>query len=210
MKKLEIKTYTLGDLATNCYLLWSPQTEQAALIDPADDGGFLSEEIVRAGLHLEKIILTHGHFDHVLGLLEVKLNFPEASIYLHPADHFLIQQAVQSAAHWLHRQVDPVPLPDQELLPGETIDLADQTFTILHTPGHTPGSIVLYSQEQGLMLSGDTLFKQAVGRTDFRYSSPQDLKLSLAKLFRLRAETLVLPGHGEATSLGEESQYYTD
>lgn len=206
MKKLEIKTYTLGDLSTNSYLLWSPQTKKAALIDPADDGGFLSEEIVRMGLQLEKIILTHGHFDHVLGLLEVKLNFPETPIFLHTEDIFLLKDAQNSAKYWLKRAVDPVPLPDQNLVPGQKIALADQIFTIIHTPGHTPGSIVLYSKELDLMLSGDTLFRQAVGRTDFRYSSPTQLKSSLIELFKLPEKTLVLPGHGERTTLGEEKR----
>lgn len=208
MSNLQINTYTLGDLATNSYLIWDEVSRQAVLIDPADEGGFLSEEIVRHQLKLEKVVLTHGHFDHVLGLLEVKLNFPETPIYLHSADLFLIRQAKGSAEHWLGRKVDPVPEPDKNLTPETTIKLAGTEFLIVHTPGHTPGSVSLYSKSESLLISGDTLFKQAVGRTDFSYSDPKQLIASLKRLFELPAETKVLSGHGESTTIGAEKSLY--
>lgn len=208
MSDLIIKSYTLGELATNCYLIWDKKTLEAVIIDPADSGDLLSEEILANNLKLEKILLTHGHFDHILGLLEIKLNFPEVPIYLHEADQFLIKDAKKSAMHWLKRVVDPVPKPDLELVPGQTISCGSHQFSILALPGHTPGSIGFYSHEQQLLFSGDTLFKNAVGRTDFSYSDHNLLKQSLKTLFQLPTNTVVLAGHGDQTTIGQEQQNF--
>jgi len=205
MSNLIIQSYFLGDLATNAYLVWNKKTLDATLIDPADSGDLLSEEILRHELKLEKIILTHGHFDHCLGLLEVKLNFPNAPVFMNSEDQFLIKNAQKNAKHWLNREVDPVPIPDQDLARKTDIEIAGVNFEIIPTPGHTPGSVSFYSPEEKLLFSGDTLFKQAVGRTDFSYSSPQDLKLSLKKLLILPQNTTVLSGHGDPTTIGAES-----
>lgn len=208
MSNLIIQSYCLGDLATNAYLVWNKKTLSATLIDPADSGDFLSEEILRHQLNLEKVVLTHGHFDHCLGLLEVKLNFPNTPVFINSEDQFLIKNAQKNAKHWLNREADPVPLPDQDLARQIDIAMAGVNFEIIPTPGHTPGSVSFYSADEKLLFSGDTLFKQAVGRTDFSYSSPEDLNLSLKKLFVLPKETKVLSGHGEETTIGAEAQLY--
>lgn len=197
-------TLTLGALDTNCYLVWDEQSRQAVVIDPADDGGFISEQIVDQQLELQAIVLTHGHFDHVLGLLELKLNF-EVPIYLHPDDIFLIKQAQSSALHWLKRSVDPVPLPTDHLREGQHLSLAGTSFQVIHTPGHTPGSVSLYNQENGLLFSGDTLFKSTIGRTDFKYSDPELMRASLRRLSELPPETNVYPGHGQPTTIKSEN-----
>ncbi|HEX7017483.1 MAG TPA: MBL fold metallo-hydrolase [Patescibacteria group bacterium] len=200
---MNIETLVLGALETNCYLVYDDKNRQAMVIDPADDGSFISEKILELQLDLQAIVLTHGHFDHVLGLLELELNF-NVPVYMHEADLFLIKQAQSSAHHWLRRQVDPVPLPTATLSEGQKLEIGTLNFEIIETPGHTPGSVSLYSPESNLLFSGDTLFKAAVGRTDFRYSDPQQLRASLDRLFELPEETIVYPGHGKVTTIEEE------
>lgn len=201
---LDITTLSLGALDTNCYVVADKKSDEAWIIDPADSGDAISEVILNQGYRLSKIILTHGHFDHVLGLLEVKLNFPEAEIYLHADDLSLLKNAQKSAWHWLKRQVDPVPMPDRFFAEGDVLKLGSTEFVIMHTPGHTPGSVCLYSSVQGLVFSGDTMFAGAIGRTDFSYSDAKKMQTSLTKIKTLPSETRVLSGHGPETSIGEE------
>ncbi len=200
---MNLQTFILGDLQTNCYLLDDGQA--AMIIDPADDGDFLNEELSRQNLTLQAVILTHGHFDHCLGLLSLATAWPKLAIMLHSADHFLIDQAQASARHWLKREVDPVPRPNQTLSDGQIINFAHETLKVIHTPGHTPGCISLLSDKQNndetYLFTGDTLFADGVGRTDFAYSNQQHLLKSLTKLKQLKeqgAYSLALPGHGSS------------
>lgn len=191
----EVRSYTLGDLDTNCYLIWCPKTFETLIIDPADSGDFISQQILELQLTPVGIILTHGHFDHCLGLLELKLNF-QIPIMIHQADTPLLAKAAGSAQHWLKRSVDPIPPADALIKDGDTLGFGNQTLQILHTPGHTPGSICLFDDH--VVFSGDTWFKDGVGSTDHAYSSPRQLHKSL-ELLRAQADgRLVYPGHGEA------------
>lgn len=205
---LSIKTLPLGQLNTNCYLIWDEETHEALIIDPADNGTFISEQILELKLKPTHIILTHAHFDHILGLLEVKLNF-DTPILMHQADQFLLESLPQRAKHWLQIDVPPAPPVDQFIKEGDTIsfsgvnDAASETlFKVVETPGHTPGSIALYNHE--IILTGDTLFKDSIGRYDFSYSNYKDLKNSLNKLFELPEQLVVYPGHGKQTTLKAE------
>ncbi len=202
---LQLESITLGPLQTNCYLAWCDQTDQGIIIDPADQGDFITQRVLELKIEPVAIVLTHAHFDHVMGLLEVKLNFP-IPIFLNSADDFLLKQAQSSAQHWLGLEIDPIPPADQPLQAGQTVRFGNQAFEVLETPGHTPGSICLYSAAETTLFSGDTVFKGTIGRTDFSYSSPEDMRKSLEKLLKLPPETRVYPGHGEATRIGEEKK----
>src|SRR3989344_2226342 len=175
MPKTEILKLTLGELDTNCYLVWCPTTFETLIIDPADSGDFITETLLSRQLHPVAIILTHGHFDHVLGLLELKLNFP-VPIMMAKTDQFLLAQAARSAHHWLKHPVDPVPPADSFLKDGQKITFGHSMLTVMATPGHTPGSVCLHNDD--FILTGDTLFKDGVGRTDFHYSKPLQLAQS--------------------------------
>ncbi|MEK7064489.1 MAG: MBL fold metallo-hydrolase [Patescibacteria group bacterium] len=191
---LSIKTLPVGDLTANCYLV--SNGNKCIIIDPGDDADFITETIANEKLTPIAIVLTHGHFDHVLGCLELKLNF-DVPILLHKNDLKLYSSANQSALHWLKKKTLKVPPVDQFIKEGDKIKVGGEVLTVIETPGHTPGSICLYDGTKNLF-SGDTIFKDGVGRTDFSYSSPLQLTKSLDKLSKLPKETIVYPGHGES------------
>lgn len=201
---MQVKTLELGQLQTNCYLVWCPKTLETIIIDPADEADYISQEIINFKLKPKYIVLTHGHFDHCLGVLELKLNF-NIPILLHQKDLSLYQQTQKSAQYWLKRQVDPVPPPDKFIKQNDQIKYGNKALSVIETPGHTPGSICLISVNPGgshpVLFSGDTLFKNGIGRTDFSYSNSQDMQKSLQKLFKLPPNTKVYPGHGPTTTL---------
>jgi glyoxylase-like metal-dependent hydrolase (beta-lactamase superfamily II) len=196
-----IETFVLGDLQTNCYLVYDEEDEknQAIIIDPADDGDFLNEELVRRGLNLKYVVLTHGHFDHCLGLLSLKTAWPQSKILMNFADQFLLKNAQTSALHWLQRSVDPVPPAEQDLKEGDLIELGQIKLKVIETPGHTPGSICLLNEKEKILFAGDTLFENGIGRTDFSYSNFKDMQESLAKLEEMRQAGIygeIYSGHG--------------
>ncbi len=220
---LNIITLTLGQLETNCYLIADEATNNCLIIDPADEADQITQKILDEKLTPQAIILTHGHFDHVLGCLELKLNF-KIPTYLHPLDNFLLKQAQSNAKHFLGLNVDPVPPADFPLTDDQVIDLGAEKLIVIHTPGHTPGSICLLSPPSPVILNliqdrsrnefgmtknaiftGDTLFSDAVGRTDLSYSSPSDLQNSLKNLKSTMCNVksaMVFPGHGPSFKPG--------
>lgn len=198
---MQIETFVLGDLQTNCYLLSADTQPRAIIIDPADDGDFLNDELLRRQLTLEAVVLTHGHFDHCLGLLSLQAAW-QMPIWLHNADQFLLKQAAASAKHWLGRSVDPVPANTHDLATQSKLNWLGGTWQIIPTPGHTPGSVCLLHEESKTLFSGDTIFADGgVGRTDFSYSNGKKMGASL-RLLRQLAHTnhyrQVYAGHGDS------------
>lgn len=189
---MEVKTLRVGELQTNCYLLWN-EDRDCFIIDPGDDADFITTEVLNLKLKPQAILLTHGHFDHCLACLELKLNF-NIPIYLDPKDNFLYQNASQSAGHWTKTKAlkQPPSSPFPKLL-----TLGKDIIEVIPTPGHTPGSVCFYSAPH--LFVGDLIFEDGVGRTDFSYSSSSDLKSSLSKLNSLflthNSNILIYSGH---------------
>lgn len=202
------ETLVLGDLQTNCYLLWDENSQETAIIDAADDGVAISEEIERRQLKPKYILATHGHFDHNLGVLDLKLiyNIPYC---VSQKDWFLLERQQETAKHFLKMEVKVPNLKkiDLDLDQKEEIKLGGKVIKIINTPGHTPGGVSFLADY--LLFSGDTIFAEGMrGRTDFKYSLTKDLKISIDKILDLPENTNILPGHGEATTVGEARQYF--
>lgn len=180
---------TVGSIGTNCYILYDEDTKAAVVIDPSDEASLVEARIESLGLRVRAILLTHGHFDHG-GDVERIRNLTGAPVYLHPADRAL--------PSWLTHG-----LPETEdLAEGDALDFDGLRFTVLHTPGHTPGS-VCFLTECGLF-AGDTLFEGSCGRTDLPGGSGADMMASLRRLAELEGDSTVYPGHGDATTLSTE------
>jgi hydroxyacylglutathione hydrolase len=196
---MQIKIYTLGELQTNCYLIFDEITKEGFIIDPADDANFLSEQILQLGIKPLCMVCTHGHFDHLLASYELQLAF-DIPLLLHQKDLFLANQMQSRAKHFLGREIIEKPPPKIGSITNTELPWQPK---IIETPGHTPGSLCLYFKDQGWAFTGDTLFADGVGDTRHSYSSPEALESSFAILSKLPTETLIYPGHGQSSILEE-------
>lgn len=203
---MKVEKLAVGQLQTNCYLVWDEESGEGIIIDPGDDGDYIIRRIQDLGVKPKLIVTTHGHFDHVLAVTELKLAF-KIPFLMHRADLPLLKRTKQSAKYWLGIEVDPPPPKvDQYIEEGDWIKFGREKLKVIESPGHSPGGVGLYDRKGGVLFSGDTLFKQGVGRTDLSYSSEEDLIKSLKKLSKLPSETIVYPGHGPETTIGEEKK----
>ncbi|TSC53302.1 MAG: beta-lactamase domain-containing protein [Microgenomates group bacterium LiPW_16] len=197
---MRVEKVVVGQLGTNCYLVWDEKTRKTIIIDPGDDGDYIIRKIQDFKLSPVLIIATHGHFDHVLAALELKLAF-SIPFLIHKADSFLLNRASSTAKHFLGIKVDPQAMQNRFVKEGDIISFGQEKLKVLETPGHSPGGISLLGK--GVVFSGDTIFADGFGRTDFSYGSKEDLEKSVKKLFKLPEDTIVYPGHGEETTIGE-------
>jgi glyoxylase-like metal-dependent hydrolase (beta-lactamase superfamily II) len=183
------------------------------IVDPGGDVDRIIAYLGELNSQLAVIMCTHGHLDHLLAVPELARRFPEAEILIHSLDAaYLGPGARERHRSFFHalgafNLVEPYleEMPPATALLAEGDRIADTPWTVLHTPGHSPGSICLYNAETGVLVSGDTLFKSGFGRTDAPGGNWEHLEKSLARLRGLPGETLVLPGHGEITTIGNES-----
>lgn len=203
---MEIKRLVLGLVRTNCYIVYSEETKKAVIIDPAADSRRIMEEISGLGIVPEAILLTHGHFDHMLVAESLKNGY-QIPICVHKADAELVKHPdLNCSQQFLHMSYSISA--DEELEDGQNLRFLDGAFTVLSTPGHTEGSCCYYAKEDNILFSGDTLFQESVGRTDLPTGSAAKLVNSIReRLFVLPEDTLVLSGHGDQTTIGEEKQY---
>ena len=205
-KSMLFETVVVGPLGVNCTILGCPDTREGVVIDPGADGARILAKVREMEVTIKYVINTHGHFDHVGGNKEL-LTATGAKLLIHEADVPLLNRAVKSAAMYGLTTVDS-PAPDAFLTDGQVVRFGNQELKVLHTPGHTPGGCCLYHQVSGQVITGDTLFADGVGRTDFPGSSYEDLALGIkTKLFTLPDATIADPGHGHSTTIGHEKKH---
>ncbi|MCI4624971.1 MAG: MBL fold metallo-hydrolase [Candidatus Magnetoovum sp. WYHC-5] len=199
-----IRTIVVGPLQVNCYLVYDELNKEAMVIDPGDEPERILEYVEALRLDLKKIVCTHSHFDHIGGLPEIKAS-TGVKIYLHKDELSIYNASRDMAAFWGY-QIDPLPKPEMIITEGDTVMAGKHLFKVIHTPGHSPGSICLYSEE-GVIFTGDTLFAGSVGRTDLPGGSVEELKASFRRLMKLPDKTAVYPGHGPDSNIGYERKF---
>jgi len=206
---MKIEHLVVGLLATNCYLVWDKESREAIIIDPGDGGDYIINKIQDFELKPKLIVATHGHVDHIMAVTEIKLTF-EIPFLMHQGDQFLIKRTKPSARYWFGIEADPPPKVDKFIKEGDLIRFGKEKLKVIETPGHSPGGVALFGKHPTLLFSGDTLFRQGIGRYDFSYASKEDLFASIKKLLKLPDKTKVYPGHGEETTIREEKFYLKD
>ena len=202
---MKIEKFVLGSLGTNCYLIINEETKELVIVDPATCPDYVVSHVKSNGYLPQAIFLTHAHFDHVMGIDGWVKEFG-VPIYLHEdekkilADPELNLSGVFGASY---------SYSDVECLKdGQEMNIAGFTFKVIHTPGHTSGGCCYYCDDEGILISGDTLFYQSVGRSDFPTGSMGTLVRSIKeKLFCLPEDVMVYPGHNDATCIGDEKKY---
>lgn len=192
--------FVLGPFQENCYVVTDPDSGATAIVDPGADGDRLVAEIERLNHDVVAIWVTHAHVDHIGAIATVKRRW-NAPVYLHPLDQPLYRVGGRQAQLYGIPYEEP-PAADREFAEGHEVQLGAIKVSVMHTPGHSPGHVVLHAD--GKALVGDCLFAGSVGRTDLPFSNAEHLEASLARIAALPPETVIYPGHGDTSTIGEE------
>lgn len=203
---LQVKTFTFNPFEENTYVVYD-ETREAAIIDPgcyeAEEQDALTDFITREGLTVKLLLNTHGHIDHVLGNYFVKIQYG-VSLWIHPMEEPVLRSVKSYAPNYGFNRYQEA-LPDNYLKEGEDIRVGHTPLNIFFLPGHSPGHVGFYSAADKLLIAGDVLFYRSIGRTDLPGGNMDTLLASIhQKLFSLPDDTVVYPGHGPTTTLGEE------
>jgi len=201
---MKLKKIIVGPLAVNCYIVGCNKTNQAAVVDPGDDVEKIIKTLNQELLVLKYILLTHGHVDHVAQLMKLK-QATNAEILMHHDDVFLFENiSAQAALFGLPNPGDPAP--DRYLIDGDKIYLGEIQIRVLHTPGHSPGSLTFQIEKN--LIVGDLIFYGSIGRTDLPGGNYETLIQSVQqKIFTFSDDTNILPGHGPVTTVGTEKKF---
>lgn len=204
MAELKIGKITMGMCQTNCYFVYEEDKSEVLFFDPADRGDYIYQALKDKGFTVAAILLTHGHFDHIWGLERLK-ELSGAKVYAYEEELQLCEDTKMNVSAGAGRACKVTP--DVLLKDGEELSLAGISFQVIATPGHTAGSCCYYFEKDKILLSGDTLFEESVGRTDLPTGSMSTLVRSIReKLLVLPEDVKVYPGHGGSTTIGYEKQ----
>ncbi len=204
LNDLIVRGIVVGVFAENCWIIGSQRTGEGIVIDPGDQPDEILALAKDMGLTVKLIANTHAHVDHILGVRGVQ-EATGAPFLLHSAEVEMARHAGQGAARWTGRSLEPPPEPDRLLADGDEVEVAGVRLKVISTPGHTQGSVSFYTD--GLVFSGDTLFRGSIGRTDMQGGDyGQEMASIVDKLLALPDETIVLPGHMDETRIGYERQ----
>ncbi len=199
---MKIGRITLGSYATNCYFVYREGETKVLFFDPADQGDYLYDALRKKGFEVSAILLTHGHFDHIWGAQKLRA-LSGAKIYALDEEEALLLDTGMNVSEMAGRAC--TVKANEFLKDGQEMVLEGMAFQVIATPGHTSGSCCFYFKEEGILISGDTLFQESIGRTDFPTGSYSQIIRSIKeKLFVLPDEVKVYPGHGETTTIGYE------
>lgn len=199
---LSIQTITVGPIEVNCYLAGDPESKDAILIDPGAEPERITAEITNGNWNVTHVIATHSHFDHVMGV-EGVLEATGAPFLIHQAGTEVLKRAPEVMMRWFGVETNPPPQPERTLSEGDIIEIGDCELTVAETPGHSPGGICLIGE--GVAFVGDTVFAGSIGRTDLPGSDYTTLISSIEKkLLPLEDDTVLYPGHGPSTTIGQE------
>lgn len=202
---MKIERITVGQMQTNCYLLYDEVQGKGIIVDPGSEADKITAAVRKRNIGVTHIVLTHGHYDHIMALWEVKQAYPSALVCLCRAEKDFINNPSQSLTLYMDKPFPPVT-PDILLKEGDLIQVGDTSLRVMETPGHTAGSICLYGG--GILISGDTLFYMGMGRCDLPTGDlKSEVDSILRKLFCLKDATVVYPGHGPETTIGFEKAH---
>jgi glyoxylase-like metal-dependent hydrolase (beta-lactamase superfamily II) len=204
-KTMEVRTFELGALGTNCYLVWDGASKEAVIVDPADFTDAVRSVIEDEGLSLKYVILTHGHGDHVGGVKAVLAAHPEAKLAAGRDEAPILGDPGYNFTEYITGRIETFK-PDILLSEGDELHIGDAPLKVIETPGHTVGGISILAA--GSLFSGDTLFRASIGRTDLPTGDYDVLERSIReKLYTLPDDTEVYPGHMQPTTIGFEKRY---
>lgn len=204
VSEIIVRGIVVGVFAENCWIIGSRRTGEAIAIDPGDQPQEILALARDMGVKIKLIANSHAHIDHILGVRGIQSE-TGAKFLLHQGDLPIARSAASSAAALLGQRVDPPPEPDAFLSDGDEVEVAGVKLRVIHTPGHTPGSVSFYTE--GMLFSGDTLFQASIGRTDLPGGDyRQEMESIVKKLLVLPDDTIVLPGHMRESRIGFERQ----